>query len=104
MNEHLQRLMDEGTTSRRTNEHGAFTRCENWKPVITAAHGYGHPFRSGVVCDHLAWLGMPNSSWPIRLGLPTASFLPRTRASGLRPLAAMTGRRFSAEEAWTAAS
>jgi enoyl-CoA hydratase/carnithine racemase len=105
VNERLQRSMDEGTTSGRTNEHGAFTSCENWKPVIAAVHGYclGHAFGTALYCDHLvATRDAQFELTEIRLGLPTASFLPRLGLPAFAREVAMTGRRFSAEEAWEA--
>jgi len=105
VNERLQRSMDEGTTSGRTNEYGAFTSCENWKPVIAAVHGYclGHAFGTALYCDHLvATQDAQFELTEIRLGLPTASFLPRLGHPAFAREVAMTGRRFSAKEAWDA--
>jgi len=105
VNERLQRSMDEGTTSGRTNEQGAFTSCENWKPVIAAVHGYclGHAFGTALYCDHLvAARDAQFELTEIRLGLPTASWLPRLGLPAFAREVAMTGRRFSADEAWRA--
>jgi enoyl-CoA hydratase/carnithine racemase len=105
VHERLQRSMDEGTTSGRTNEYGAFTSCESWKPVIAAVHGYclGHAFGTALYCDHLvAARDARFELTEIRLGLPTASFLPRLGLPAFAREVAMTGRRFTAEEAWEA--
>ena len=105
VNERLQRSMDEGTTSGRTNESRAFLECANWKPVIAAVHGYclGHAFGTALYCDHLvAARDAQFELTEIRLGLPTVSFLPRLGLPAFAREVAMTGRRFSAEEAWEA--
>jgi enoyl-CoA hydratase/carnithine racemase len=105
VNERLQRSMDEGTTKGRTNESRAFTECSNWKPVIAAVHGYclGHAFGTALYCDHLvAARDAQFELTEIRLGLPTAPFLPRLGHPAFAREVAMTGRRFSAEEAWAA--
>jgi enoyl-CoA hydratase/carnithine racemase len=105
VSERLQRSMDEGTTSGRTNEHAAFTSCANWKPVIAAVQGYclGHAFGTALYCDHLvATRDAQFELTEIRLGLPTAPFLPRLGLPAFAREVAMTGRRFSAQEAWDA--
>jgi enoyl-CoA hydratase/carnithine racemase len=105
VNERLQRSMDEGTTRGRTNESHAFLDCANWKPVIAAVHGYclGHAFGTALYCDHLvAARDAQFELTEIRLGLPTASFLPRLGLPAFAREVAMTGRRFSAQEAWEA--
>ncbi len=103
VNERLQRSMDEGTTSGRTTEYDAFTRCVNWKPVIAAVHGYclGHAFGTALYCDHLvAARDATFELTEIKLGLPTVSFIPRLGHPAFASEVAMTGRRFSAAEAW----
>jgi enoyl-CoA hydratase/carnithine racemase len=105
VDERLQRSMDEGSTSGRTNEGRAFLECANWKPVIAAVHGYclGHAFGTALYCDHLvAARDAQFELTEIRLGLPTASFLPRLGLPAFAREVAMTGRRFSAQEAWQA--
>ena len=80
VNDRLQRSMDEGTTSGRTTEYEAFTQSINWKPVIAAVHGYclGHALGTALYCDHLvAARDATFEVTEIKLGLPTASVLPR---------------------------
>ena len=105
VNDRLQRSMDEGTTSGRTTEYDAFTRCVNWKPVIAAVHGYclGHALGTALYCDHLvAARDATFEVTEIKLGLPTVSSLPRLGRPAFASEVAMTGRRFSAAEAWEA--
>jgi enoyl-CoA hydratase/carnithine racemase len=67
-------------------------------------HGYclGHAFGTALLCDHLvASRDATFELTEIRLGLPTASFLPRLGDPAFARDVAMTGRRFSAEEAWS---
>jgi enoyl-CoA hydratase/carnithine racemase len=103
--ERLQRSMEEGSSSGRSNEAGAFIKCEHWKPVIAAVHGscLGHAFGTALYCDHLvASRDATFELTEITLGLPTASFLPRLGRPAFASEVAMTGRRFSAQEAWEA--
>jgi enoyl-CoA hydratase/carnithine racemase len=105
VNDRLQRSMDEGTTGGRTTEGGAFTECVNWKPVIAAVHGYclGHALGTALYCDHL--VAARNATFEvteIKLGLPTAPIIPRLGNPAFACEVAMTGRRFSAAEAWDA--
>jgi enoyl-CoA hydratase/carnithine racemase len=105
VNDRLQRSMDEGSTSGRTTEYGAFTHCENWKPVIAAVHGYclGHALGTALYCDHLvAANDAVFEVTEIKLGLPTAHFIPRLGRPAFAAEVAMTGRRFTAVEAWDA--
>jgi enoyl-CoA hydratase/carnithine racemase len=105
VNDRLKRSIDEGTSSGRTTEGEAFTKCENWKPVIAAVHGYclGHALGTALLCDHLvAARDAQFQLTEIKLGLPTAAFLPRLGRPAFACEVAMTGRRFSAEEAWEA--
>jgi enoyl-CoA hydratase/carnithine racemase len=73
--------------------------------VIAAVHGYclGHAFGTALYCDHLvATRDAQFEFTEVRLGLPPASFLPRLGLPAFAREVAMTGRRFSAEEAWEA--
>ena len=103
VNERLQRSVDEGSTTNRATEHEAFTQCSNWKPVIAAVHGYcfGHALSTALLCDHLvAARDARFQVTEIRLGLPTAALVPRLGRPTFANEVAMTGRTFTAEEAW----
>jgi len=105
VDDRLQRSMDEGSTRGRTTEYEAFTECVHWKPVIAAVHGYclGHALGTALYCDHLvAARDARFELTEIKLGLPTATFIPRLGGAAFAAEVAMTGRRFSAEEAWKA--
>jgi enoyl-CoA hydratase/carnithine racemase len=105
VNDRLQRSMDEGSTRERTTEYAAFTDTVNWKPVIAAVHGYclGHALGTALYCDHLvAASDAVFEVTEIKLGLPTAHFIPRLGRPAFAAEVAMTGRRFTAEEAWEA--
>jgi enoyl-CoA hydratase/carnithine racemase len=103
VNDRLQRSMDEGTSKTRTTEAQAFAECENWKPVIAAVHGYclGHALGTALYCDHLiAARDAKFQVLEIRIGLPTATVIPRLGRPAFACEVAMTGRVFSAQEAW----
>jgi enoyl-CoA hydratase/carnithine racemase len=105
VNDRLQRSMDEGSTSERTTEYAAFTESTSFKPVIAAVHGYclGHALGTALYCDHL--VAATNAVFEvteIKLGLPTAHFIPRLGRPAFATEVAMTGRRFTAEEAYDA--
>jgi enoyl-CoA hydratase/carnithine racemase len=105
VNDRLQRSMEEGSTSERTTEYAAFTQSTSWKPVIAAVHGYclGHALGTALYCDHI--VAATNAVFEvteIKLGLPTAHFIPRLGRPGFATEVAMTGRRFTAEEAYEA--
>ena len=73
--------------------------------MIAAVHGYclGHTLGTALYCDHL--VAARNTVFEvteIKLGLPTASVLPRLGRPAFASEVAMTGRRFSAAEAWDA--
>jgi enoyl-CoA hydratase/carnithine racemase len=105
VNDRLQRSMDEGSTGERTNESSAFTQSASWKPVIAAVHGYclGHALGTALYCDHLVAASDTVFEFTeIKLGLPTAHFIPRLGAPAFAMDVVTTGRRFTAEEAWDA--
>jgi enoyl-CoA hydratase/carnithine racemase len=105
VNDRLQRSMEEGSTSERTTEYAAFTDSASWKPVIAAVHGYclGHALGTALYCDHIvAATDAVFEVTEIKLGLPTAHFIPRLGRPAFAVDVAMTGRRFSAREAWDA--
>jgi len=99
----LQASMEEGSTAARTTEGDAFYDCENWKPVIAAVHGYclGHALGTALHCDLL--VASRNARFQvteITIGLPTPALLPRLGHPAFANDVCMTGRRFTAEEAW----
>jgi enoyl-CoA hydratase/carnithine racemase len=99
----LQASMAEGNTSARTTEGDAFYDCENWKPVIAAVHGYclGHALGTALHCDLV--VASRNARFQvteITIGLPTPALLPRLGNAAFANDVCMTGRMFSAEEAW----
>jgi enoyl-CoA hydratase/carnithine racemase len=103
VSERLEASMDEGSSSGRTTEGGAFIRCENWKPIIAAVHGYclGHALGTALLCDHLvAARDARFQVTEIKIGLPMTAFVPKLGHPAFANEVTMTGRMFSAEEAW----
>lgn len=101
--ERLQRSMDEASVADRVDERKAFLDCANWKPIIAAVHGYclGHALGTALLCDHIvAGRDARFQVTETRIGLPMPSFLPRLGHRAFAQEVAMTGRIFSAEEAW----
>jgi enoyl-CoA hydratase/carnithine racemase len=95
--------MEEGSTAARTTEGDAFYDCENWKPVIAAVHGYclGHALGTALHCDLL--VASRNARFQvteITIGLPTPALLPRLGHPAFANDVCLTGRMFTAEEAW----
>jgi enoyl-CoA hydratase/carnithine racemase len=105
VSERLQRSMDEQSTSGRTNESAAFLQCENWKPVSAAVHGYclGHALGTALMCDHLvAARDARFQVTEIKIGLPMVGLIARLGNPAFATEVVMTGRTFSAQEAWEA--
>jgi enoyl-CoA hydratase/carnithine racemase len=105
MDARLRASMAEGSTSARTNEGPAFYDCENWKPVLAAVHGYclGHALGTALHCDLV--VAARNARFQvteITIGLPTPALLPRLGHPAFANEVCMTGRMFTAEEAWHA--
>ncbi len=103
VNARLQHSMDEGSNAGRVNEAEAFTTCTNWKPIIAAVHGYclGHALALALRCDHLvAGVDAKFQVTEIKVGLPMAGLVPRLGGGAIANEVAMTGRMFSAQEAW----
>jgi enoyl-CoA hydratase/carnithine racemase len=103
--ERLQASMEEGSTAARTTEEAAFYQCENWKPIIAAVHGYclGHALGTALHCDLL--VASRNALFQvteIKIGLPAPAMLPRLGDPAFANEVSMTGRMFTAEEAWRA--
>jgi enoyl-CoA hydratase/carnithine racemase len=103
VNARLQASMEEGSTASRTTEGDAFYDCSNWKPVIAAVHGYclGHALGTALQCDLL--VASRNARFQvteITIGLPTPALLPRLGHPAFANDVCMTGRMFTADEAW----
>jgi enoyl-CoA hydratase/carnithine racemase len=99
----LQASMEEGSTAGRTTEGPAFVECQNWKPVIAAVHGYclGHALGTALHCDMIvAGRDAKFQVTETRIGLPMAGWLPLLGTPGFATDVVMTGRFFTAEEAW----
>jgi enoyl-CoA hydratase/carnithine racemase len=104
MKARLQKSMEEGSTSGRVNEREAFLDCVNWKPIIAAIHGYclGHALATALLCDHLvAARGATFQVTETKVGLAMPNLLPKLGYPAFANDVAMTGRMFSAEEAWS---
>jgi enoyl-CoA hydratase/carnithine racemase len=104
MKARLQKSMEEGSTSGRVNEQEAFLDCTTWKPIIAAVHGYclGHALATALLCDHL--VAARTAKFQVtetKIGLAMPALLPRLGHPAFANDVAMTGRMFSAEEAWT---
>ncbi len=103
VNDRLQHSMDEGSNAGRVNEAEAFTTCTNWKPIIAAVHGYclGHALSLALRCDHLvAGRDATFQVTEIKVGLPMAGLVPRLGGGAIANELVMTGRMFSAQQAW----
>jgi len=99
----LEASMEEGSIAGRTTEGPAFVECQNWKPVIAAVHGYclGHALGTALHCDMI--VAGRDASFQVtetRIGLPMAGWLPLLGTPGFATDVVMTGRFFTAEEAW----
>ena len=100
----LQKSMDEGSSSTRATEGEAFLDSKTWKPIIAAVHGYclGHALGTALLCDHL--VADRTAKFQVtetKVGLAMPVLLPRLGYPAFANDVAMTGRMFSAQEAWT---
>jgi enoyl-CoA hydratase/carnithine racemase len=102
----LQQSVDDGSGAARADERDAFLRCENWKPMIAAIHGYclGHALATALLCDHIIVTRSAKFQvTEITIGVPASGI---TYHLAGRPMFAndvgMTGRFFNADEAWEA--
>jgi enoyl-CoA hydratase/carnithine racemase len=103
MKARLQKSMEEGSTTGRVNEREAFLDCKTWKPIIAAVHGYclGHALATALLCDHL--VAARSAKFQVtetKVGLAMPALLPNLGHPAFANDVAMTGRMFSAEEAW----
>ncbi|HEX3456203.1 MAG TPA: enoyl-CoA hydratase/isomerase family protein [Gaiellaceae bacterium] len=99
----IEKAVDEGSSAGRVNEGPTFTQLENWKPMIAAVHGYcmGHALGTAMHCDHIvAGRDARFQVTETRIGLPMAGWIPLLGTPGFATDVVMTGRFFTAEEAW----
>ena len=106
VDERLQRSMDEGTTSGRTNESHAFLECANWKPVIAAVHGYalGGGCELALSCDLIvadesAVFGLPETTVGLVPGGGGTQLALRRLGPGRAADLILTGRKVGVTEA-----
>lgn len=105
VSDRIQRAVQSEDGSGRTTETEAFVQCENWKPIIAAVHGYclGHALGTALLCDLIvAAEDARFQVTEIKLGLPMVGFLPRLGHAPFATEVALTGRMFTAREAWDA--
>ncbi len=100
----LQKSVEEGSTTGRATEQDAFLKAVSSKPIIAAVHGYclGHALATALLCDHL--VAARSAKFQVtetKIGLPMPSLLPRLGHPAFANDVAMTGRMFSAEDAWS---
>jgi enoyl-CoA hydratase/carnithine racemase len=107
IDQRLLAVADEGMDSRSLpNEHPAVLRCDNWKPLIAAVHGYalGHAFGTAMLCDLV--VASEDTRFQITettFGVPAAGFWAQIALSAGASFASdvvLTGRFFTAEEAY----
>jgi enoyl-CoA hydratase/carnithine racemase len=106
INQRLLAIADEGVDSRTLpSETQAVLRCENWKPLIAAVHGYalGHALGTALLCELV--VATEDTRFQVTettLGVPAAGFWAHiacaTGASFANDVV-LTGRFFTAEEA-----
>jgi enoyl-CoA hydratase/carnithine racemase len=107
INQRLLAIADEEVDSRTVpSETQAVLRCENWKPLIAAVHGYvlGHALGTALLCELV--VATEDTRFQVTetsLGVPVAGFWAHiacaTGASFANDVA-LTGRFFTAEEAY----
>lgn len=109
INQRLLAIADDAVDSRSLpSETGAILRCENWKPLIAAVHGYalGHAFNTAILCDIV--VAAEDTRFQVTettLGVPAAGFWAQIALAAGASFAndvVLTGRFFTAEEAYRA--
>jgi enoyl-CoA hydratase/carnithine racemase len=109
INQRLLAIADEGVDSRSLpSETQAVLRCENWKPLVAAVHGYaiGHALGTAMLCEFV--VAAEDTRFQVTettLGVPTASFWAHIACAAGASFAndvVLTGRFFTAEEAFRA--
>ncbi len=109
IDERLLAIADEGVDSRTLpSETQAVLRCENYKPLIAAVHGYaiGHALGTALLCELVvaaqdARFQVTETSY----GVPTATFwahIATATGAAFANDVVLTGRFFTAEEAFLA--
>jgi Enoyl-CoA hydratase/isomerase len=109
INQRLLAIADDGVDSRSLpSETQAVLRCENYKPLVAAVHGYaiGHALGTALLCELV--VAAEDTRFQVTetsYGVPTASFWAHiacaTGASFANDVV-LTGRFFTAEEAFRA--
>jgi enoyl-CoA hydratase/carnithine racemase len=103
LQDRLQKSVEEGSTKGRATEQDSFLMAATWKPIIAAVHGYclGHALATALLCDHLvATRSAKFQVTETKIGLAMPALLPRLGHPAFANDVAMTGRMFTAEEAW----
>jgi enoyl-CoA hydratase/carnithine racemase len=109
INQRLLAVADEGVDSRSLpSERDAVLACENYKPLIAAVHGYaiGHALGTALLCDLV--VAAEDTQFQVTetaLGVPAAGFWAHIASAAGACFAtdvALTGRFFTAEEAYRA--
>jgi enoyl-CoA hydratase/carnithine racemase len=101
----LEASVEEQSTAARVNETDAFLSCEHWKPIVAAVHGYclGHALHTALQCDLIvATSDTRFQVTEIRIGLPVGSIAAHFANRAFGDEVSMTGRMFSAHEAFSA--
>jgi enoyl-CoA hydratase/carnithine racemase len=109
INERLLAVADGGVDSRSLpSEADAVLRCENYKPLIAAVHGYalGHAAGTAMLCDIVvADSGTRFQVTETAYGVPAAGFWAHIASAAGAAFATevvLTGRFFTADEAYRA--
>jgi len=109
INERLLAVADDGADSQSLPSEGqAVLRCENYKPLIAAVHGYaiGHAMGTALLCELV--VAAQDTLFQVTettLGVPAASFwahIASATGAAFATDVALTGRFFTAEEAYRA--
>ena len=109
INQRLLAIADEEVDSRTLpSETQAVLRCENYKPLVAAVHGYaiGHALGTALLCELV--VAAEDTRFQVTettLGVPTASFWAHIACATGAAFAndvVLTGRFFTAEEAFRA--
>ena len=109
INQRLLAIADQGVDSRSLpSEQQAVLRCENYKPLVAAVHGYaiGHALGTALLCEFV--VAAEDTRFQVTetaYGVPTASFWAHIALAAGASFASdvvLTGRFFTASEAFQA--